>query len=86
MSSVKRLSDLSSGDQIDITGIEELIRNHFASSMNRYAISGSLLDYMIDKHTPIVTYQKAGENLDYQLEFDWPEESLRTRKQPSGAG
>lgn len=68
------IEELKTGDRIQITALEQIIGEYFAAPESTYVITGSLLDYMIDKHVHVLTYDVSDDHVEYGLDLDWPEE------------
>lgn len=74
MSVPESLAAHDEGDCIDIDELGHVLETVFFERGATHSVSGSLLDYIIDKHASILTYEPTGDVAEYNLEFGWPEE------------
>lgn len=68
------MAAIDQDNRINKSDLEKLIEEDFTDPEGDYTISGSLLDYMIDKHATILSYELSGSEVEYELEFSWPDE------------
>jgi hypothetical protein len=74
MAKAASFSELEKNARIDISELDRIIANEFSSQAATHTVSGSLLDYMIDKHGSVLTYNVTDDGVEYEIDLDWPEE------------
>lgn len=65
---------VAEGDLIDIETLHGLIEDGLGSDHDQLRIAGSLLDYRTEEYASVLTCDPAGQDVEYRVEFDWPED------------
>jgi hypothetical protein len=74
MAQAASVSTLELGDRIDRDTLGEVVAEAFVETGAEYVITGSLLDYTIDKHASVLRYEPVDGGVEYRVDLQTPEE------------
>lgn len=67
-------NSISEGDLIDVDSLHSLLSTSVSSDYTEFWVAGSLLDYGTDEYASVLSLEQTGEDVDYTIDFNWPED------------